>query len=452
MSALTSLGVSVPQNSTRIRTAAEVLDEKPLIEQGLGTNNDLYQAGFSLFPGETRQALASAYQTSSILSSEANFNFDGVDPFAPSLPPGQAPQPAEQGLRTVLHRDLLDPVSGLPQDGLRSFLNNQQGNRTVTTDPAGQSMQHSRPGRRELQEEEEDDEFLDGATDEDSEDDDEAYSLEESGLSSKKRHATTLSSPNQAAKSAPSQLEGKAKGKKKVGRPIAYKGDPNDPRLTEDERRRIKRRIANRESARRVRQKRQELMDDCSSRLQLLTQQNQRLVAYVSTLENQKNLLFSQLATLRERLSLFNSENVRLNNENNTLRSLLEGQSNKLNSNVTDQGGLSNLTAAEMLQGRLNLGQNGGGLRGSSSQPTNMETTNYQQLLANHTGGGLGGLPSSSLAGLGGHSSRELNDSFLGFSQELLQGGRSDLQLAASRMQAHMDSSRDAHFSNSFLY
>ena len=30
-------------------------------------------------------------------------------------------------------------------------------------------------------------------------------------------------------------------GRKKVGRPIAYKGDPNAPHLTEDERRRIKR-------------------------------------------------------------------------------------------------------------------------------------------------------------------------------------------------------------------
>lgn len=29
--------------------------------------------------------------------------------------------------------------------------------------------------------------------------------------------------------------------KKRVGRPIAYKGDPNSPNLTEEERRRIKR-------------------------------------------------------------------------------------------------------------------------------------------------------------------------------------------------------------------
>lgn len=47
-----------------------------------------------------------------------------------------------------------------------------------------------------------------------------------------------------------------------MGRPIAYRGDPNSPALTEDERRRVKRRIANRESARRVRQKRQDQLGE----------------------------------------------------------------------------------------------------------------------------------------------------------------------------------------------
>ena len=36
--------------------------------------------------------------------------------------------------------------------------------------------------------------------------------------------------------------DGSRRGKKKVGRPIAYKGDPNSPHLTEAERRRMKRR------------------------------------------------------------------------------------------------------------------------------------------------------------------------------------------------------------------
>ena len=36
--------------------------------------------------------------------------------------------------------------------------------------------------------------------------------------------------------------DGSRRGKKKVGRPITYKGDPNSPHLTESERRRMKRR------------------------------------------------------------------------------------------------------------------------------------------------------------------------------------------------------------------
>lgn len=50
--------------------------------------------------------------------------------------------------------------------------------------------------------------------------------------------------------------------KKKVGRPIAYRGDPNAMSLTDTERRRIKRRIANRESARRVRARRQGILEE----------------------------------------------------------------------------------------------------------------------------------------------------------------------------------------------
>ena len=52
------------------------------------------------------------------------------------------------------------------------------------------------------------------------------------------------------------------KPKKKVGRPITYNGDPNAPELSEAERRKVKRRIANRESARRVQQRRKEMIDE----------------------------------------------------------------------------------------------------------------------------------------------------------------------------------------------
>ena len=49
---------------------------------------------------------------------------------------------------------------------------------------------------------------------------------------------------------------------RKLGRPVTFKGDPESSQLSDKERKRIKRRIANRESARRVRQKRQVLMEE----------------------------------------------------------------------------------------------------------------------------------------------------------------------------------------------
>ena len=61
------------------------------------------------------------------------------------------------------------------------------------------------------------------------------------------------------------------KPKKKVGRPITYNGDPNAPELTEAERRKVKRRIANRESARRVQQRRKEMIDELQHKVTVYT-------------------------------------------------------------------------------------------------------------------------------------------------------------------------------------
>jgi hypothetical protein len=54
-----------------------------------------------------------------------------------------------------------------------------------------------------------------------------------------------------------------------------HKGDPDDPGLTEKERRRIKRRIANRESARRVRYRRQEEMEEMQIEVSTCSQQGE---------------------------------------------------------------------------------------------------------------------------------------------------------------------------------
>ncbi len=53
-----------------------------------------------------------------------------------------------------------------------------------------------------------------------------------------------------------------SKNRRRVGRPIAYKGDPDAKILTEGERRKVKRRIANCESARRVRARRAETLGE----------------------------------------------------------------------------------------------------------------------------------------------------------------------------------------------
>ena len=57
-----------------------------------------------------------------------------------------------------------------------------------------------------------------------------------------------------------SLLQGQ-KAKRKVGRPITYQGDPFSPDVTPEQRRLILRRVANRESARRVRDRRHEELE-----------------------------------------------------------------------------------------------------------------------------------------------------------------------------------------------
>ena len=71
-----------------------------------------------------------------------------------------------------------------------------------------------------------------------------------------------------------------------MGRPIAYSGDPFSPALQPEERRIVLRRIANRESARRVRAKRQDELEQlrlrvspmCTVRVRQLRSQAYRCV------------------------------------------------------------------------------------------------------------------------------------------------------------------------------
>jgi FtsZ-binding cell division protein ZapB len=112
--------------------------------------------------------------------------------------------------------------------------------------------------------------------------------------------------------------------KKKVGRPIAYKGDINSPHLTEAERRRIKRRVANRESARRVRQKRQETMEELQIRMGKVKEENAALANYLTEVQGQKQELQAQLARLQGEWAAANSNNLRLMEEVSTKRNSLQ--------------------------------------------------------------------------------------------------------------------------------
>ena len=63
-----------------------------------------------------------------------------------------------------------------------------------------------------------------------------------------------------------------------MGRPIEYYGDADAPNLTPAERRRIRRRIANRESARRVRSRRLGELEEAQKMVRA-ADPSQRLVA-----------------------------------------------------------------------------------------------------------------------------------------------------------------------------
>lgn len=68
--------------------------------------------------------------------------------------------------------------------------------------------------------------------------------------------------------------------RRKVGRPIIYTGDAEDPGLTSVERRAVRRRAANRESARRVRVWRQEISDEMITRVTYMPHAPDCLKAY----------------------------------------------------------------------------------------------------------------------------------------------------------------------------
>jgi hypothetical protein len=105
--------------------------------------------------------------------------------------------------------------------------------------------------------------------------------------------------------SAPPQQQ----GRRKIGRPIAFTGNPDSMDLTDADRRRLKRRAANRESARRVRLRRQEMLCATQVRLEKMQDHVASLVARLQQAEVQRAGLMQQVADLaREHAALSSGE------------------------------------------------------------------------------------------------------------------------------------------------
>ncbi|KAL0019558.1 hypothetical protein WJX79_001231 [Trebouxia sp. C0005] len=114
-----------------------------------------------------------------------------------------------------------------------------------------------------------------------------------------------------------------SKLKKKVGRPITYNGDPNAPELTEAERRKVKRRIANRESARRVQQRRKEMIDELQHKLIYIQHHHHHLMQHLSKLELEKGQLYGHLTDLKQKWTKCTDENARLHAQSNSAGGLM---------------------------------------------------------------------------------------------------------------------------------
>jgi DNA repair ATPase RecN len=86
---------------------------------------------------------------------------------------------------------------------------------------------------------------------------------------------------------------------------VAYSGDPDSPHLTEDERCKIKRRAANRESARRVRQKKDIQVQEMDCKLQDACQ-------HVGRLQHETADLSEQLLAVQEKLRQAHAQILKL--------------------------------------------------------------------------------------------------------------------------------------------
>jgi hypothetical protein len=132
----------------------------------------------------------------------------------------------------------------------------------------------------------------------------------------------------------PARKGKKGKERRRVGRPVAYQGDPDAPELSEKERRRIKRRIANRESAQRVRHRRQEELEEMQLKMDQVMEENSQLRSQVEGNLQQRNQLANELGDMRGKFQTMAANNVNMDAKVQALRQSLQLKMSALESEL----------------------------------------------------------------------------------------------------------------------
>ncbi|KAL0037803.1 hypothetical protein WJX77_012523 [Trebouxia sp. C0004] len=103
-----------------------------------------------------------------------------------------------------------------------------------------------------------------------------------------------------------------SKPKKKVGRPLKYEEAADSPNMTEAEKRKLRRRTANRESARRVRDRRTQHSGSLEAKVAAVAATHDQLVQQISRVEGERQLASSLCRTFHSRMSALQQTNENL--------------------------------------------------------------------------------------------------------------------------------------------
>ncbi|KAL0041934.1 hypothetical protein WJX79_009455 [Trebouxia sp. C0005] len=99
------------------------------------------------------------------------------------------------------------------------------------------------------------------------------------------------------------------KPKKKVGRPLKYEEAADSPNMTEAEKRKLRRRTANRESARRVRDRRTQHSGNLEAKVAAVAATHDQLAQRIAHVEGERHLASSLCQTFHSRLSALQQNN-----------------------------------------------------------------------------------------------------------------------------------------------